>query len=397
MGVTTTEILYALSVATTSNRPAPEDATQKSHHTASGFRNPWDSWRDVGLSSVFEVMKRRFNGTGNVPNTSGPTVLVRKPEFLPSRETAKLRATWLGHAAYYAEFPSGLRVLFDPVLEERCGPYNLLGPKRFTDAPCQPNDIPLIDAVVISHNHYDHLSYHTVTAIAKKHPNCHFFVPLGNKAWFKSCGIEKVTELDWWDERDITLAPTTEKEMSVEAAGGESSKSGDIKDITARISCLPCQHVSARGPFDRNKTLWCSWALESGGKKLYFAGDTGYRPVSKLPEGEDDHDAKHDFPVCPAFKQVGEFRGPFDLGLIPIGAYAPRHIWSPAHGDPHDAVSIFQDTKCKSALGIHWGTWVLTEEDVLEPPEKLKVALKKFGLPEKGVFDVVDIGESREY
>lgn len=94
---------------------------------------------------------------------------------------------------------------------------------------------------------------------------------------------------------------------------------------------------------------------------------------------------------------MGNFRGPFDLGLIPIGAYAPRHVWSPAHGDPHDAVSIFQDTKCKKALGIHWGAWVLTEEDVTEPPKKLKEALKKFDLPETGVFDVVDIGESREF
>lgn len=125
--------------------------------------------------------------------------------------------------------------------------------------------------------------------------------------------------------------------------------------------------------------------------------DTGYKAVPELPEGEDDHDPKYEFPICPAFKQVGEFRGPFDLGLIPIGAYAPRHIWSPAHADPHDAVNIFKDTKCKNALGMHWGTWVLTEEDVLEPPEKLKTALKEFDIPEKGVFDVCEIGESREY
>lgn len=125
--------------------------------------------------------------------------------------------------------------------------------------------------------------------------------------------------------------------------------------------------------------------------------DTGYRKVPELPEGEDDHDPKHNFPVCPAFKQVGEFRGPFDLGLIPIGAYAPRHVWSAAHADPHDAVEIFKDTKCKKALGMHWGTWVLTEEDVLEPPEKLKTALKAFDMPETGVFDVLNIGESREY
>lgn len=119
--------------------------------------------------------------------------------------------------------------------------------------------------------------------------------------------------------------------------------------------------------------------------------------MDEIPEGEDDYDPKYNFPICPAFAQVGEFRGPFDLGLIPIGAYAPRHIFSSAHADPHDAVRMFKDTKCKNALGMHWGTWVLTEEDVLEPPRKLKEALKKHNIAEEGVFDVCEIGESREF
>ncbi|KAJ5174618.1 uncharacterized protein N7482_000495 [Penicillium canariense] len=394
MSSTTTGVLYALTVATSPARPTPEDASAKSHHAKSGFRNPWDSWQDVNLKIAGEMLMRRLTGKGNVPDTTPPTVSVHKPEFLPTRETPNLRATWLGHACYYLEFPGGLRVLFDPVLEERCGPYNLLGPKRFTDAPCQIKDIPIIDAVFISHNHYDHLSYPGVTEIAKRHPDCHFFVPLGNKSWFKRCGIQKVTELDWWDERDITVSPSQDKGTEVEASGEAASTAPEIK---ARIDFLPCQHITARTPFDRYQTLWGSWAIESGGKKVYFTGDTGYRTVPLLPEGEDDHDPKYGFPVCPAFKQVGEFRGPFDLGLIPIGAYAPRHMFSSAHADPHDAVHIFQDTKCKKALGMHWGTWVLTEEDVLEPPEKLKTALKRFDLPEKGMFDVCNIGESREF
>lgn len=203
-----------------------------------------------------------------MPDTKNHNINVRKPEFLSSRENSKLRATWLGHACYHIEFPGGLRVLFDPVLEEHCGPYNLLGPKRFTDAPCKATDIPVVDVVVISHNHYDHLSYVTVRTLAKKHPNCHFFVPLGNKAWFHSCGIEKVTELDWWDECDVTLSPSSQGEMKVEAAGANSSGS----EINARFSAVPSQHVAARTPFDKNKTLWCGWVVESGGTKVYFAG-----------------------------------------------------------------------------------------------------------------------------
>ena len=196
-------------------------------------------------------------------------VAVRKPEFLPSRKTPQLRATWLGHACYYVEFPSGLRVLFDPVLEQRCGPYNIAGPKRITAAPCKPTDFPIIDAVVISHNHYDHLSYPGVKAIAKKYPNCHFFVPLGVKAWLNSCGSQNVTELDWWEERDITLSPSKHEGANVEPKGEAASSAAEIK---ARISCMPAQHVSARGVFDRFKTLWASWSIESGGKKVYFTG-----------------------------------------------------------------------------------------------------------------------------
>ncbi|CAG8940284.1 unnamed protein product [Penicillium salamii] len=391
------EVLYALTVGNAPTRPSPEDVLEKSHHTESGFRNPWESFRDLSSSEIMQMMiSRRLSGKGNSPDTTPPTVNVRKPQFLPTRDTPKLRSTWLGHACYYVEFPSGLRVLFDPVFEARCGPCCgpiTLGPKRFTEPACQVKDLPIIDVVVISHNHYDHLSYPTVSEIAKRHPNCHFFAPLGNKSWFQSSGIQNVTELDWWDERDIAMSPKENKGSQVEPVGEVSADAG----IKARISCLPCQHITARSPFDKYKTLWASWSIESGGRKVYFTGDSGYRSVDEVPDGEDDYDTKYDFPICPAFKQVGEFRGPFDLGLIPIGAYAPRHIFSAAHADPHDAVRMFKDTKCKNALGMHWGTWVLTEEDVLEPPRKLKEALKKHDIPEEGVFDVCEIGESREF
>jgi len=200
--------------------------------------------------------------------------------------------------------------------------------------------------------------------------------------------------LDWWNDIDLTLSPSTpEKRLSTTSSTPPSSS-----DITARISCLPCQHTSARTLWDKGETLWCSWAVESGGKKVWFGGDTGYRAVPRLPKGVDDYgeEYKH-LPHCPAFKQIGDLRGPFDLGLIPIGAYDPRDIMSPMHANPFDSVNIFADTKCKRAMGIHWGTWVLTVEDVLEPPALLKQAMKKKGLPETGVFDVCDIGESREF
>jgi len=260
--------------------------------------------------------------------------------------------------------------------------------------PCQIKDIPFIDAVVISHNHYDHLSHPTVLEIQKRHPKVQFIAPLGNKQWFDKSGVKNSTELDWWQSIQLTLTKAKDgarpKSDIVSTADTES-------DIDATIQCLPCQHMSARGPFDRAQTLWASWSVESGGAKLYFGGDTGYRAVPKMPASEDDYDEKLKLPVCPAFKDIGKHAGPFDLGLIPIGAYNPRYIMSPMHANPFDSVNIFKDTRCAKALGIHWGTWVLTEEDVLEPPRLLRDALKKNGIPEEGVFDVCDIGESREY
>jgi N-acyl-phosphatidylethanolamine-hydrolysing phospholipase D len=221
------------------------------------------------------MSRRALSGQQHKPDTTPPTVPIRKPTFLPSRKTETLRATWLGHACYYVEFPGGFRVLFDPVFEPRCSPFKWLGPKRYNDIPCQIDDIPTIDAVVISHNHYDHLSHPTITKIKELHPNVHYFVPLGNKKWFLDGGFHNVTELDWWQQRDIKLS------LIKEGANSESKRvsvtdsldsDASPEEIVATISCLPCQHVSARTPFDKCHTLWASWAVESGGKKVFFAG-----------------------------------------------------------------------------------------------------------------------------
>lgn len=408
----TSALLYAATIsapAAAGARPDDELTNTKAWHTSNGrFENPWPSWNSqTPWKIITGLIRRRFSGKANSPDTTPPTVPVQKPSFLPSRQNSndKIRATWLGHACYYVEFPSGLRVLFDPVFTDRCSPFSFLGPKRYTEPPCQIADIPIIDAVIISHNHYDHLSHPTVKDISTRHPNCQFFVPLGNKKWFADCGISKCTELDWWDEVDFTLEPvqdasSVDKKASVSSAG--SSPSPTPQTITARISCLPCQHISARGLTDRGVTLWSSWSVTSSSKSVWFGGDTGYRavppnPAAPIEDVENDYGPEFaSLPTCPAFKDIGNHRGPFDLGLIPIGAYSPRWIMSPMHANPRDAVEIFRDTKCQRALGIHWGTWVLTEEDVLEPPRLLKKALKHHGLAEEGLFDVSNIGESRE-
>ncbi|EED12105.1 conserved hypothetical protein [Talaromyces stipitatus ATCC 10500] len=383
----------------------PDTASDKSHWLrdttdrgkVKGFRNPWKSAHDFSFPEIFKAMVHHkfLSGNSQRPDTTPPTVSVVEPTFLSSRTNPQtLRATWLGHACYHVEFPTGLRVLFDPVFEDRCSPFSWLGHKRFTPRPCDISDIPAIDCVIISHSHYDHLSYPTVLEIQKYHPSVQFCVPLGLKKWFADCGINNVIELDWWEDVELTLSKSTEKRPVTSSPTVDPSND----DITARISCLPCQHTSARSPFDKAATLWASWSIASGSKSVYFAGDTGYRAVPRLPKGVDDWgpELAH-LPVCPAFKQIGEFRGPFDLGLIPIGAYMPRHVLSPVHSNPYDSVEIFKDTQCKKAMGIHWGTWAVAEENVLEPPQLLKEALTKSGLPETGLFDICNIGESREF
>lgn len=211
-----------------------------------------------------------------------------------------MRATWLGHASYLLEFPSGFRALFDPVFEER---YSLLAPRRFTSAACQVAGLLEVDAVFISHSHHDHLSHPTVMELVRKFPNVHFFVGYGLAKWFLDCGINAVTEMDWWNDAELVLQKTP----------GSTHRDADAPEqITATVSCLPAQHGSGRSGLDYGRTLWASWAVTSGGKSAWFAGDTGYRCV---PDGmEELGPGFENLPVDPQFAQIGQLRGPSTSG-----------------------------------------------------------------------------------
>ncbi|KAK3321676.1 beta-lactamase superfamily domain-containing protein [Apodospora peruviana] len=385
---------YACTVAVKPGT-VPDDA--KAHHvkTKAGrpvlFGNPFPSygWKGVSLlRAAFIFARYRLQGKLPVPDASDAKIPHVSPTFLPSRtKTDTLRATWIGHATCFVEFPSGFRALFDPVFEEK---FNAASPRRFTPPACKPGDFPALDAVFISHDHHDHLSLPTVKELAHLYPRVHFFCGLNRAAWFREAGITAVTEMDWWDDAHVVLEnpnkTTTDRPQDASGCDGPES-------ISVRVSCLPSQHGCMRSPFDKDSALWASWAVSSGGKSVWFAGDTGYRNV---PEGIDELGPGFDeLPRNPQFTQIGQLRGPFDVGLIPIGAYHPRMMYSPVHASPLDAVEIFLDTRCQKAIGIHWGTWALTSEPVAEPPEKLKEALKAKGLPQAGLFDVCAIGESR--
>lgn len=225
--------------------------------------------------------------------------------------------TWLGHATTLVQFDN-VTVLTDPILSERASPFQLIGPKRYRSFPCDVNELPLIDAVVISHNHYDHLDVDSVQSLNYRFGDkLRWYVPLGLAQWMKENGPENVVELNWWESSCI-------------------SKKSDVLFVFT-----PAQHWSKRTLTDDNIVLWGSWSIIGPKHRFFFAGDTGY---------------------CNSFKQIGNMYGPFDVAAIPIGAYEPRWFMLPQHVSPEEAVRIHEDVKSKSSVGIHWGTFSLAHE-----------------------------------
>ena len=223
-----------------------------------------------------------------------------------------------------------------------------MGPKRYTPPGLSLEDLPIIDVILISHSHYDHLDKLTIKKVYERQSENppKIFVPLKLKEWFLNLGINHVTELDW----------------------NGSSKLGEWD-----IHAVPVQHWSSRTPFDRNKTLWAGWVMETEGFRFFFAGDTGYSKD---------------------FKNLGAKLGQFDLAAIPIGAYEPRWFMKAAHVNPEEAVMIHQDINARYSVGIHWGTFELTDEPLNEPPQRLRSALEKKGITNEEFF-VMKHGETK--
>lgn len=253
------------------------------------------------------------------------------------------RATWIGHATVLVQH-KGINFLTDPHLTQYPFKFGFLVDKRFTQPALTFEQMPDIDFVVISHNHYDHLDHRTVDLFGN---SVTWLVPLGLRSWFLNRGIDasKVVELDWWESYQF--------------------------DDQTIITFAPSIHWSKRSLWDTNQSLWGSWAVDIAGFKTWFAGDTGY-------------DAQ-------LFKTIGQRLGPFRLGLIPIGAYAPRYFMSATHVDPQHAVKIHQDIRAKQSMPIHWGAFQLTHEPVLEPPAQLIEELERLIIP-ISEFKPINIG-----
>ncbi|XP_066910760.1 N-acyl-phosphatidylethanolamine-hydrolyzing phospholipase D-like [Clytia hemisphaerica] len=271
-------------------------------------------------------------------------------EKLFNPPSTNIQATWLGHASYLIQF-AGINVIFDPVFGDRIGPATSYGVGQARYRKCPVTDVselPPIDIVCVSHDHYDHLDRTTVERLQAVHGDTiHWFLPLKFDDWMNSLGLKNVNvkTFNWWDEDNIEIK----------------NKSGEVK---ATIAFVPAQHWCLRGltrkglfpSSDENTRLWGGWIVKSGGKTIYHAGDTGY---------------------CHIFKSIGERYGEIDLSLLPIGAYTPREVLKFQHINPEEAVMIHQDVRSKQSLGMHWGTFELTKEPYLEPPDRLKKAMEE--------------------
>jgi N-acyl-phosphatidylethanolamine-hydrolysing phospholipase D len=323
--------------------PSKEPPAHHIGNPPTSFRNPWSS-AGPGRSGLAALKLKFLSGRGILPlPPKDELVAIRSPDW--GGTIKGLKATWFGHASFLVETTAkhgaerGIRILFDPVFSERMSPVSFAGPKRFVQLPCKLEEVPFVDLVVISHNHYDHLDLSTIKYVYEKRGKgeVHFLCGLGLKKWFISCGIaaSDITELDWWDARRVNV-----------------SSFGSVDLI-----CTPSQHDSARTTSDKGQTLWCSWVLEetfetdsaqaSPPKKLFFAGDTGYRHVSKADESG---------PACPAFAEIGNKYGPIDLALLPIGCFLPREFMSTVHASPEDSICIHKDIRSKRSIGMHYGT-----------------------------------------
>lgn len=252
-------------------------------------------------------------------------------------------AIWVGHSTYLIEM-DGVTILTDPIWDNYCAPFPIRSLRRYSHPPIALADLPPVDIVLISHNHYDHLDVKTVAVLHCFHPQIEWVVPKALSRWFTRRGIKAVTEIGWWETTFIK---------------------------NCAVTAVPAQHFSGRTLWDQNKTHWNGYVFERGDKRLYFTGDTGYNPKD--------------------FKAIGDRFPHMDLSLIPIGTYSPQKFMQPVHISPKEAVQIHQEVNSRLSLGMHWNTFRLSDEPKGRPPYDLYLAMEEKKIPFE-TFLPIDIG-----
>jgi N-acyl-phosphatidylethanolamine-hydrolysing phospholipase D len=252
--------------------------------------------------------------------------------------------TWIGHSCFSVRM-DGVAFLTDPMFSRRASPFSFMGPRRMVAPGVPLGELPRVDFVVLTHDHYDHTDLPTVKHLASQ--GIPFIVPLGMAAWIRAAGGE-ATELNWWQETEV---------------GG------------VRVTCVPARHFSGRSLRDRNRRLWCGWVVSGRTRRFYSAGDTAYP----------DH-----------FDEIGERLGPMDLAAVPIGAYLPAAMMHPVHTTPEEAFQIARDVRADKAVAMHFGTFDLSDEPVEEPPRRFRAEAERQGWSPDRAW-VMKIGETREW
>jgi L-ascorbate metabolism protein UlaG (beta-lactamase superfamily) len=294
------------------------------------------------FSDLWKWQRERARGSATTwPKSVPPAPPVRLPESVRAGEVA---VTFIGHASFLLQF-SGLTVLVDPVFASRAGPFGLLGPKRVCPPALRLGELPRVDVVLVSHNHYDHLDLSALRWLAR-HRQPQFVAPLGLKAWLEARGVTPVVELDWWQSHWQT--------------GTE-------------ITCTPAQHWSSRTPWDRCHTLWGGFWLRTPHGSLYFAGDSGW--------------GLH-------FTAIQARLGSPAVSLLPIGAYEPRWFMEPAHMNPREALNAHLALGSRRSLAMHFGTFCLTDEGIDAPAKELATALAARPDVPADAFTVPAVGET---
>ena len=289
-------------------------------------QNPVPTDNDWGPANMWETFKDYRSGHKTEPDEPPPIVKLTRRSYA-DEPASGLRVTWLGHSSVLVEIDEKV-ILFDPVFAKRASMFSFMGPTRFHPTPISIDELPVLDAVVISHDHYDHLDYEAVKQLAPK--TAAFYVPLGIGAHLEEWEIpsDKIVELDWWEEGQV----------------------GDIE-----LAACPARHFSGRSVFP-NRTLWASWAVVGPDHRVFFSGDTGQMNL---------------------FEKVGERYGPFDVTFIKVGAYG--RTWPDVHIGPNEAIVVNEMVRGQLMMPIHWGTFNLSYHGWTEPAERLIVAAERTG------------------
>ena len=293
--------------------------------------------------------------TGTLPRTPSRSAfeVVAADIAAPRGRADQCRVTWVGHSTCLLQV-GGVNILTDPVWSEHAFPVQGIGPRRIVPAAVPFDALPPLDLVLLSHNHYDHFDTTTIRDLVRRHPSARWACALGVSPALVDLGVSATTEFDWWERRVI---PTP---------GGA---------IT--VTATPAQHFSGRTPFDRDATLWCGFAVQVGAWRVLFVGDTGLHPE---------------------FGQIAAACGPFDVALVPVGAYEPRWFMRPVHMNPEEALDAFDALapnghRC-AFVPIHWGTFRLTDEPMDEPPRRVREGWRSRGRAADDLW-VLRHGETR--